>query len=328
MKQIKTGILIAVTLIELVYGHNFALAARWERKNIDLNNKNKVDIEGECDGKAKVVTVYLVDKITNEQIYSGGVECKDGKFKFKDDLSKWNIPNGSYNLVVGDGQKERDLGHIEEFEVKDEPALSPITVVASGSNSGPVAENVFSEAMERFADGLQVLSESLKQMKESLEQMNINITIKTAISGILVALEKLVSESQVLFASLQEQFQNLGQESPKSVDFTAISETPGATPTGLSIPSPVATSSQEVTPTPEPLPSPTPSASDGTAEAPASTAEPTMTPEPTPMPVLTPELTPEPTPTPPPEPTPEPSPSLSPVVESIPESIPEPAPTQ
>lgn len=307
MKKIKIKKIIPIIVMIVVFAApSFALGAKWERKVAD---PKKLDISGACEKKDGIVTVYLIDKISGEQIYSGGVQCEKGEFVFKDDLSKWNISKGSYNLVVGDGQKKRDIDHIEELEVKDEPIPSPV-VVASVSNSGPTTENVFGEAMGRFADGLQSLSESLNQMKASLEQTNLNVTVKTVISGTLAVLEKIVSETGLLLASLQEQFQKFDQGSLRSAGSAEtpliIETSPSSTPTiSGSSPSLTPEAIPELTPTPTPLPSSTsllsatPSSTPESSSVPNLTSTPEITPIETPIPeaMSTPIIESTPTPT-------------------------------
>lgn len=95
MKKIVITILIFI-MIAPTPASVFAGEKNWQREE---NGPNKIKISGECQGENVAVLVYPQN--SGEPVYSAGAECENGRFSFQDDLSSWNIPEGSYRLAVG-----------------------------------------------------------------------------------------------------------------------------------------------------------------------------------------------------------------------------------
>ena len=139
-----------------------------------------IKVEGACE--KDVLIELFSDKKMSEVIYSAGAACKGGKFSFSDNLTKWNIVEGSYILVV-DGQRikdkeievkkekdDRDIILQKEEEKDEEKIQKNQDIVVGDLKKAEPSEKAISE----FDKATENLKESMDNMNESLEAMDEN----------------------------------------------------------------------------------------------------------------------------------------------------------
>lgn len=153
------------------------------KADVKINSDFKdgvITAEGICD--KDVVIELFSDKRMSELIYSAGAICKGGKFSFSDNLTKWNIVDGSYVLAI-DGQRIKD----EKIEMKKEEKDEDIVIQKEKEKNKDETkkdqdivaddfEKVESdeEADSEFDKATENLKESMEKMGESLETMDKN----------------------------------------------------------------------------------------------------------------------------------------------------------
>lgn len=144
-------------------------ALTWEKKEA---GENILEVEGECKGEE--VIIYLYPKDSDEHIYSSGAHCIEGKFNHSDNLTNWQIEEGEYEIVVGDGQDKKDFSKDEAIEVKED-----VTTQAVLSQNGDVLSAQVEQTDETPKDPLtrsvEEFSNSLKNMRASLANLRKNI---------------------------------------------------------------------------------------------------------------------------------------------------------
>lgn len=131
MKKI-IAILVFVSAVAIPFGARASFSARVSQNNIE--------VEGSCSVNV-LITLAKTDN-PDKIVYSGGVLCQDGKFSFSDDLLKWNMEDGKYNLMVNGQKSGKTVERKEQIlSVQDEPAKNPIPVNSSSQAvTAPVAE--------------------------------------------------------------------------------------------------------------------------------------------------------------------------------------------
>ncbi len=229
-----------------------ALAARWDREGIGAN---KLKVKGDCAGRE--VTIYLYPKDGGDAIYSAGTECKNGKFKFEDNLTPWNIADNSYNVVVGEGQGNPDFSKTEEVSVwqRIENAISQVFSSGPSEPAPPPDPNEpFVQASGSFSSNLQGLADSLDQMKQSLADTTYPAPIKTVLSGFLSVLETALTTLKDISEKLSIQFtqpqQPLTDVQPSPTPSLSPEVTPSPQPTIEASPTPTSTPTPQLTPEP------------------------------------------------------------------------------
>lgn len=234
---IKYVSIIVVAFLFLEVGALPVLAANWQREEAGTN---KLKVKGDCSGGE--VTIYLYPKSGGDSIYSAGAECKNGRFKFEDDLTPWNIPDNSYKVVVGKGQGNPDFSKVEELSVwqRIEDALS--SVFNPGPQEPPPSSDPnepFVQASGNFSSNLQGLSGSLDSMKQLLSDTTYPSAVRAILSSFLTTIETAVNSIKDVYAKLDSQI--------------AQPNEPISTPT----PQPSVTPTLSPSPAPSPIP-PTP----------------------------------------------------------------------
>jgi len=227
------------------------LALSWERKEIGAN---KLHVEGECSGKE--VTVYLYSKDRKQEIASGGTECKKGKFKFEDDLTPWNIPDNSYNIVVGEGQGNPDFGKTERISVwqRIENAISHVLSSGPSEPAPPPDPNEpFVQASGNFSSNLQGLADSLETMKQSFNDTTYSAPVKAVLSGFLSVLETVLTTLKDISEKISIQLAQPQQPLTDVQPSPAPSLSPQISPSS----SPQPTIEEDSTPASSPTPQPT-----------------------------------------------------------------------
>jgi hypothetical protein len=181
MKKNITKMTINIVLITMFFvGGTFAVKAA-----VKINSDFKdgiITAEGACD--KDVVIELFSGKTMSEVIYSAGAACKGGKFSFSDNLTKWNIIDGSYVLAV-DGQLAKDGGieikkeaenkdvvQSENREVEDETQEGQDVAADDFKTSEHSEQTVgeFDRAAENFGEGMDKMNESLETMDKAYNE--------------------------------------------------------------------------------------------------------------------------------------------------------------
>jgi hypothetical protein len=177
MKKI-TGILFLLTLI-CFGGPASVFAATWQLLDPQVN---QLHIEGTCNSKREV-TIYLFKGSAITPIYNAGTPCVRGTFSYKDDLEKWHFPEGTYKVLVGEGQSGANFNHFEEVVIA-EPIPVPLVVVP------PDPDLLFINQIGALADSVQSLEQSMAKIAESLDKTTLSSPKKIApgdmLSGVKV----------------------------------------------------------------------------------------------------------------------------------------------
>jgi hypothetical protein len=175
-------------------------------------SENNIEISGEC--FSKDATVMLAKAETPEKIvYSGGVLCENGKFKFADDLLKWQMDDGKYNLMVNGKKIGKTVERNEKImNVRDDSensanqtgVIQPTVSAAEVSNENQIneitSENfasknaISSDADAIFLQAFVSLQKSLLEMQERLPETKLPEIVKTSMDLILNGLQKLTGK--------------------------------------------------------------------------------------------------------------------------------------
>jgi hypothetical protein len=220
--KIKLLIILFLTFFEIPLNANASLVVR--------ATQNRIELEGECSATDVTVTLNKKEN-TQEVIYSGGTVCENGKFLYSDDLLKWNIEDGEYEVKVSGVNSGKTVVRKEQIlTVQREPekTKSPDNLMENSINetmrdekstltneeksveSLPLVEDEFSQAVNSFGQGVDQLNQSLDKMGESYpnSRHSENSFIKTLIELLGDALKALVSLFNQLVGDLKLSSEN------------------------------------------------------------------------------------------------------------------------
>lgn len=178
------NIIIFLALFIIVGYLKPILAVQWEQRE---RYKDIVSLKGTCETD---VTVYLVPKTSEESVYSGGVRCINGQFEFKDDLREWNIPKGTYRMLIGQENK-KDFNHIEEIESTGERKIEqqpqPASVSSAAVDQNP--DNRFATGVQNFFVSSHSLTDQITKLRTDLAQTTLSDPIKNLTDSFLSIIE-------------------------------------------------------------------------------------------------------------------------------------------
>ncbi|MSU74671.1 hypothetical protein EXS57_02740 [Candidatus Kaiserbacteria bacterium] len=164
-------------------------ATSWEKTD---SQTNQVHVRGTCTDKQEV-TVYLFTGNGTEPIYNAGAHCVKGIFDYVDDLAKWNLPEGTYRVMVGEGQSGANFNHVEDVVI-DDPILQSETALPSDPNSS------FENQAGNVVTSMQSMSQSIDVMIQSLDNTTFSSPLKAVFSGLLNSIKTmLVGVTEAVF---------------------------------------------------------------------------------------------------------------------------------
>ncbi len=176
--------------------------------------KNILKASGSCD--SNIVLQLFADESLEKSIYSAGVVCKDEKYYFSDDLSKWNVPEGEYAIVI-DGEKT----NVQSIEIKYEKQLLSNATV-NQTNKQEEKKNKQSEVKQKeksadvkFLEAFASFQQSILDMHSWLSKTEYPSWIKEGIDFTLNGIDELVVKiSETLFSadSSQNETSDIEQE--------------------------------------------------------------------------------------------------------------------
>jgi len=130
-----------VVLFGFLFFNFFVLqsrAATIEKMEIDSNKK--IEINGSC--KDGVLNVQILSATSSLPFYTAGADCHENKFKFKDDLGYWKIPDGDYSVSIIGKDYNAHLS-AATFKIQSvAPPASEENIVEFASNPSSAEEGI------------------------------------------------------------------------------------------------------------------------------------------------------------------------------------------
>lgn len=196
-------------------------AATWQRTDFQTNY---IHIRGTCTSK-KDITVYLFAGNGTDLVYNAGVHCEKGTFDYTDELTRWNIPAGTYHMAVGEGESAANLNHIEDVSV-----AYPLPYIPPETPDIPLDPNtVFENRAGNVVISLQTMSDSIDQMITSLGDTTYSSPVKTILAGLLssikvslVALSGTVVHMQNIIYGIEQIIEQISNSTPSIETGTVI----------------------------------------------------------------------------------------------------------
>ncbi|HSX39200.1 MAG TPA: hypothetical protein VLI92_01255 [Candidatus Saccharimonadales bacterium] len=176
MMRINNKLLIFVGIVLLTLIRITPVyALSWVMKS---NQDNVISLEGTCDGSDLKVSLYPQGK--KDLAYSAGIKCDNGIFKYSDDLTKWNLKEGDYDIVI-----DQDTSHKEEITVTNkESPLQP-------ANNTPLSiekitpDKVFTNSLDSLEGNLDSLTLSLIDIMHQVDKTSYSNSVKLVINYFL-----------------------------------------------------------------------------------------------------------------------------------------------
>jgi len=149
-------------------------------------SQNEIGLEGDC--STKNITIALAETENPENVvYSGGARCNGNSFSFYDDLSKWDIENGEYALIVNGEKTNKTIKRQKNlFAVQTDFEES----VVLGTENNPGESDYNSDA--RFLEAYASFQESLVDMQTWVGSTRYPVLVK---SGIELAIDGIIAVS-------------------------------------------------------------------------------------------------------------------------------------
>jgi hypothetical protein len=106
-----------------------------------LSTENIIELKGACLTDVRV-ELYESENYEVEPIYTATVPCTNDNFQVSDDVLRWDIPEGTYKLVV-DGERAT----VQNFLLKE-----PVMTIEERVNREAIANNLPSELSKSAND--------------------------------------------------------------------------------------------------------------------------------------------------------------------------------
>lgn len=147
-------------------------------------SQNNIKVTGDCSKNVLITLAKAND--SGKIVYSGGATCIEKKFYFSDDLLKWEMDDGRYNIIIN-GQKsgktvERKAKNIE---IKDDDQETLPKVTNGSSTEEQDSPDVI------FLKALANLQKSLLDMQVAVSQTTYHQAIKNSLETILDSLQSM-----------------------------------------------------------------------------------------------------------------------------------------
>jgi hypothetical protein len=206
MTQFNKIIFAFILTITFMPGSVYA-DTKWEMQS----NENNLTLSGSCETDVHI-KLYETDNFEVEPIYSAVAPCGSGSFAHDDNLLKWGIADGEYQLVV-----ESDRNTVRSFTIKEPPVATEEVVAREAREKGlPTdvglsANQIFENAQASFAQKLYSLETDLITMQESLKDTTYPDFIKVGLGATLGVVEGATKKlSEAFFIVEQRDFMETG----------------------------------------------------------------------------------------------------------------------
>jgi hypothetical protein len=171
------------------------------------SQENSLTMTGSCESDVHI-ELYESENFEVDPIYTSVAPCISGQFAHDDNLLKWNIPDGEYQLVI-----DSDRHTVRSFIVKEPPVTTEEAVAREAREKGLPAEvgftanQVFENAQASFAEKLYSLETDLITMQASLKDTTYPEFIKIGLGGALSVVEGATQKlSEAFFVVEQHDF--------------------------------------------------------------------------------------------------------------------------
>lgn len=170
-------------------------ASSWEL----LSAENNIELKGVCVADVRV-ELYEGNNFEVDPVYVATAPCVNDAFGLSDDVLRWDIPEGTYKLVV-DGER----GTIKDFTVKEivmtQEEVVNRELLAKGlpGEIALSADQVFENAQASFSEKLYGLQLDLVTMQVSLKDTSYPVFIKTPLGGALGVVESTLAKLNEAF---------------------------------------------------------------------------------------------------------------------------------
>lgn len=203
MKNKKQIIRIFFAIIFFIVPMIASANGKWSA----LENKNTLKLQGACDGLQVKVELYSKN-VQGDPIYTSNAVCKNGSFSFDDDLTRWNIENDNYSIVInGDKNDTKQISVKKDLPVVASISSSNIQVQSEiKKDEAPDASKTDEKKSDtpevKFLGAFVTLQQTTLDMRTWLKVSNYpsfaKASINLALDGVDLAVGKLSSLVMVL----------------------------------------------------------------------------------------------------------------------------------
>ncbi len=148
--------------------------------DIQISLKESVlKISGSCTGELVAIELKSEDKV----VYNSQTTCQNEEYSFRDDLSVWGIPEGTYQIAINGQALQQPLTYRKE-------KIPEHKLVSLGSEKKPLVKEEKAQtlsldgAIAQFGESLKKLDESLKVIENEAQK---NTAYTDSLKGSLVS---------------------------------------------------------------------------------------------------------------------------------------------
>jgi hypothetical protein len=150
-----------------------------------LSTENIIEMKGGCNSDVRI-ELYEGDNYELEPIYTATAPCNGDTFQISDDVLRWDIPEGTYKLVI-DGERES----VQNFLLKEPEMTMEETVnreaIANNlpSELSKSANDIFESAQASFGEKLYAMQTDFLTMQTALKDTTYPDFIKIGLGASL-----------------------------------------------------------------------------------------------------------------------------------------------
>lgn len=195
-------------------------------------SQNNIKVTGDC--SANVLITLAKANNPGKIVYSGGAICAEKKFYFSDNLLKWEVEDGKYNIMVN-GQKSGKTVERKKMtlEIQSDDLETPPKIVNGSSEKQNSPDVIFLKALADLQKSLLDMQVAVSQttypqiVKNSLEATLDSLQVMAAkVVDILWSIDSPDSDSSEKEAKLAEEDKKIKEEVPSVNDDLEMTKEP------------------------------------------------------------------------------------------------------